>query len=353
MLSAARITAFTSAAVLAAGTALLGTSPALAATRPTLAGPAATTGYGAVTLTGTARPGASVRLYEAAYIYRDDMYAAQVFFPDDIVSAVADSAGRFTLRRRMDSGFVFAAEADGLRSEPALKIDMMAEPTLAVKVSGTSVTVSVSADPAQPWLPVAVQRQSGTTWTTVVRGSTLENGLYAHTLTGQPSGTQRYRAEVGPDPENAIRLGRSATVAATIAGTGTPSPVGPAPKAGDVRFTLVQYNAPGADTNTVKSLNGEYWRITNKTKKSISLTSWTVRDRAGNTYRFPALSLGAGRGLTVATGKGTTNKPSGWRYWGRGGHVLNNTGDGLYLRSAAGRVIDSCGWQTGSGRTYC
>jgi hypothetical protein len=125
------------------------------------------------------------------------------------------------------------------------------------------------------------------------------------------------------------------------------------PKAGDVQFSLVQYNSPGRDTTSNKSLNGEYWRITNKTRATINLKFWTVKDRAGNTYRFPSYTLAAGRYVLIATGKGTNNRPSFWRYWGRKGHVLNNTGDALYLRSSTGKLIDSCSWGNGSGRTAC
>ena len=57
--------------------------------------------------------------------------------------------------------------------------------------------------------------------------------------------------------------------------------------------------------------------------------------------------------MTIATGKGTNGKPAAWRYWGRTGHVLNNTGDGLYLRTGSGKTIDTCGWTDGSGRTGC
>ena len=62
--------------------------------------------------------------------------------------------------------------------------------------------------------------------------------------------------------------------------TPTPKPTTPTvpagPKAGDVLFTLVQYDPAGKDTNTTKSLNSEYWRITNKTTKTINMRYWTV-----------------------------------------------------------------------------
>lgn len=356
----ARLGAFAATATMALGVALIGTTPpAHAATAPTLSGPASITGFGPVTLKGTASPGARVTLIEAAYIFRTDMYPAQDFANGDIISTVADSNGAFTLRRTMDSGFVFAAEAEGLRSK-VITIQMVAKPSLQLSASGTNININVSADPAQSWLPVSVQRQTGSTWTTLAEGFTGENGLYSTVLTGQPTGNQQYRAEVGPDAANGVLLGRTAVVGVNVGGSGTPttapttSPTtAAAPKVGDVKFTLVQYNAPGVDTASNKSLNGEYFRITNKTKKTINLRYWTVKDRAGNTYKFSTFYLAAGRSVTVATGKGTNGTPSGWRYWGRTWHVLNNTGDAVYLRTGSGKTIDSCSWTNGSGRTYC
>ena len=98
-------------------------------------------------MTGTAAPGAAVTLIEAAYIFRGDMAPAADFANGDIISTTADSAGKFMLRRTMDSGFVFAAEADGLRSN-VITIDMIAKPTMQLTTSGTTVNVSVSSDPA-------------------------------------------------------------------------------------------------------------------------------------------------------------------------------------------------------------
>jgi hypothetical protein len=380
----------------------------MAATTPTLTGPATTTGYGQVKMTGTAAPGAAVRLIEAAYIYRGDMEVAEDFANGDVITTTADGAGRFTLIRTMDSGFVFAAEAEGLRSN-VITIDMIAKPTMTVTTSGTTVTVNVSADPGQPWLPVAVQRQEGSAWTTLVEGFTAESGIYSTVVTGQAAGsTQRYRAAVGPDALNGVRLGYTATVGIVIGGSGTPTttqptttpptsrpattppttrppttpptsrpvttapttrpPTTPAPspttttpppapagpKAGDVQFSLVQYDPAGTDKKTNAGYNQEYVRITNYTSRTINLKFWTVQDRAGNTYRFSEdFHLRAKKNVYVLTGKGTDGTPASYRYWGKKGYVWNNTGDAAYLRTGSGKLIDSCSWGDGSGRTSC
>ena len=56
--------------------------------------------------------------------------------------------------------------ADGLRSK-VITIDMIAKPILEITKAGVTVDASVFADPGQPWLPVSVQRQNGSGWTTV------------------------------------------------------------------------------------------------------------------------------------------------------------------------------------------
>ena len=61
------------AATVVAGVAasLAVSSPALAATAPTLATPAVRAGWGTITLTGTAAPGATVQLFETAIVFND------------------------------------------------------------------------------------------------------------------------------------------------------------------------------------------------------------------------------------------------------------------------------------------
>jgi hypothetical protein len=377
----ARLTALGAALVLAVGSALLGTTSPAYAAAPTLNQPTAPPAYTWVDLTGTADPGATVVLWETAYAFTDAWELSRQWFPEDIISAEADSSGQFLLRRRLDSGFKFRVEVDGVMSN-TVDVGIVASPSVQLTVSGNDVSVTVLANPNEPFIPAAVQRLTGTEWVTVAEGNVSETtGTYSTVLTGQPGGVQYYRAALGPSPANLVLIGYSDAVEVTLDGpvvptptTPTPTPTTPTPttptpttpttpkpttpapvvvQRGDVQFTLVQYNSPGTDTRSTKSLNGEYWRLTNKTKRTVHLKNWTVKDKAGNTYRFPTLTLLGGRSVTVATGKGTIGKPAGWRYWGRTGHLLNNTGDALYLRTASGKLIDGCTWANGKGRTSC
>src|SRR3954454_21181369 len=116
-------------AVLVTAVVLSPAGPAAAATRPTIVAPKTTLGYGPIKITGTARPGATVHLLEAAYVFRGAITPAEEYYNGDIIEAVADKAGHYELRRTMDSGFVLAVRADGLDSETVV-LQMIVNPTL-------------------------------------------------------------------------------------------------------------------------------------------------------------------------------------------------------------------------------
>jgi hypothetical protein len=180
-------------AIITAATVALGvataiiTIPAFAATTPTISAPAQVTGYTQVTISGKADPGATVELYEAAYAFRTDMYQSEDFDNGGFITAKADGSGNYSMKRYVDSGFVFAVEAGGARSQ-TITVKMQATGTFtAASTSSGTVQVHLTANPGQPWLPVSIQRQNGTAWTTVASGNTsAESATFAATLTGQP-----------------------------------------------------------------------------------------------------------------------------------------------------------------------
>jgi len=145
---------------------------------------------------------------------------------------------------------------------------------------------------------------------------------------------------------------RSLLMAAVLA-TGMVTLSQPAHAAGPaVRIAKIYYNSPGSpDNGGNKSLNGEYAQIKNMTKKAVSLKGWTLRDetkRSDHIYTFGAFTLGAGKTVTVRTGKGkntTTNL-----YWGRSGgtfaYIWNQAKDTGYLRNASGKLVHSCSYNS-------
>jgi hypothetical protein len=309
--------------------------PSYAAGAPTLAGPASRVGFGPVTLSGTASPGATVQLYETAIVFDDLEPADDWEHGGGPLTATADSSGHWQLQRLLDSGFYFQVEADGVRSN-RLTVRIQANPTLTVTAPGpNTVTARVVADPAEPTLPVQVQMASGTGWTTIASGSIGGDGTFAATARTVAGGSHTFRAYIGADPSNGVLAGYSAGRTVTVPGA--------AGSAGGVGFTKIQYRA--------KSLNGEWVRITNRTAATVDLKGWTVRDAAGHVYTFGPARVGRGGDMYLHTGKGTNTAAH--RYWGRTGAVWNDGGDTAILRTAAGRTVDTCRWSAGSGVISC
>lgn len=105
-----------------------------------------------------------------------------------------------------------------------------------------------------------------------------------------------------------------------------------------IRISDAQPDSIGADTGTNKSLNGEWIRIKNTGSRAKSLRGWTLRNAAGNVYKFGDFKLGAGNTTTVRTGRGSNT--SGDRYWDRTDYKWRNSKDTATLRNASGSTVD-------------
>jgi P pilus assembly chaperone PapD len=143
------------------------------------------------------------------------------------------------------------------------------------------------------------------------------------------------------------------TVTALVAGTSSLVASTPADAAPVLQFTRIQYDSPGRDTGSNRSLNGEYVQLRNGTRRTVNLYRWYVRSARGDTYRFTSnFYLTPGRTVTIRTGRGDNTDTT--RYWGRTLHVWNNTRDTAYLRSPSGALMHSCRWTSmGRGYKYC
>ncbi|ETK33443.1 hypothetical protein MPTA5024_24520 [Microbispora sp. ATCC PTA-5024] len=119
-----------------------------------------------------------------------------------------------------------------------------------------------------------------------------------------------------------------------------------------VRISKIYYDSPGSpDFGANSSLNGEYVQLKNVTKKAVSLKGWTVRDdtrRSDHVYTFGTFTLGAGKTVTLRTGKGKNSATT--RYWGRSGgtfaYIWNQVKDTAYLRNTSGTLVDSCSYNS-------
>ena len=82
---------------------------------------------------------------------------------------------------------------------------------------------------------------------------------------------------------------------------------------------------------------------------------WTLQDAAGQVFTFPRHLLHPGQSVYVHTGRGRNGRPDAAHlYWNSGAYIWDNDGDTATLRSASGRVSDSCTWTgVGTGVTSC
>lgn len=99
----------------------------------------------------------------------------------------------------------------------------------------------------------------------------------------------------------------------------------PAQAATTLKFARFYADQPGSDTPyTTTRLNREYLQVKNVTRKTISLNGYLIHDRKNyHVYRFPAaFRLGAGKTVTVHTGKGRNTSTN--LYWGMKSMVWNN-----------------------------
>jgi len=148
------------------------------------------------------------------------------------------------------------------------------------------------------------------------------------------------------------RCATATVVAATALTLAVATPASPALAASRaVQIAAVQYDSPGTDRGSNKSLNAEWVLIRNTSKKARKLNGFTVSDKAGHTYTFGKLTLAAGASVRLHTGKGSNSKKN--RYWGSSWYIWNNDGDTAVLRTKKGSKVDSCSWSGGAQKKIC
>jgi phosphatidylserine/phosphatidylglycerophosphate/cardiolipin synthase-like enzyme len=175
-----------------------------------------------------------------------------------------------------------------------------------------------------------------TNWTASAVGENDENVVIVHSAEVAVA----YAADVArlkaPIAEGAFVCNAEVGNAATpqtylplVAGlmTGEPPPR-PPPSSREVQILAVVYDPPGDD------LAGEYVLLRNSGRRAEELAGWTLRDEAGATYTFPALTLVPGAELRVWVKAGQDTGSD--LFWGRGQPVWNNSGDTATLRDETG-----------------
>ncbi|MEV7789691.1 lamin tail domain-containing protein [Streptomyces sp. NPDC088106] len=109
-----------------------------------------------------------------------------------------------------------------------------------------------------------------------------------------------------------------------------------------VQISDVQYDSPGRDDRSNRSLNREWVEITNNTRRAVNLEGWTLRDEDGRTYTFDDYRLRGRATVRIHTGIGRDTRTD--LYQDRRHYVWDNRFDTATLRNDRGRFVDSESW---------
>ncbi|MEU8825120.1 lamin tail domain-containing protein [Streptomyces sp. NPDC048636] len=119
------------------------------------------------------------------------------------------------------------------------------------------------------------------------------------------------------------------------------SATGHHPHRPSVEIARVQYDSPGRDDGSNRSLNGEWVEIANHDRRAVNLNGWTLSDRDGRTYTFRHYRLDGRSTVRVHTGVGHDRGND--LYQDRRHYVWDNR-DTAILRNDHGRIIDVQSW---------
>ncbi|MGW2892660.1 lamin tail domain-containing protein [Streptomyces griseoruber] len=114
-----------------------------------------------------------------------------------------------------------------------------------------------------------------------------------------------------------------------------------APRA-KVEISAVQYDSPGRDDRSNRSLNKEWVELTNTTRQAVNLDGWTLEDASGHTYTIDGYRLAGRATVRIHTGEGRDTRTD--LYQNRRAYVWNNDRDTATLSNHRGRVIDEESW---------
>ncbi|WP_327240752.1 lamin tail domain-containing protein [Streptomyces sp. NBC_01318] len=105
----------------------------------------------------------------------------------------------------------------------------------------------------------------------------------------------------------------------------------------------IQYDSPGRDDYSNRSLNREWVEVTNTGYRPVNLNGWTLSDRDGNRYRFDDVRLAGRATVRVHTGRGHDTRTNVYQDR-RTDYVWGNYSDTATLRDDHGRTVDTKSW---------
>ncbi|MER5662712.1 lamin tail domain-containing protein [Streptomyces mirabilis] len=114
------------------------------------------------------------------------------------------------------------------------------------------------------------------------------------------------------------------------------------PQRPKVEISAVQYDSPGRDDRSNRSLNKEWVEATNNTRNAVNLDGWTLEDESGHTYNFDHYRLAGRATVRIHTGEGRDTRTD--LYQDRRQYVWNNDHDTATLCNDNGRLVDEESW---------
>ncbi|MEU5214168.1 lamin tail domain-containing protein [Streptomyces sp. NPDC020742] len=104
----------------------------------------------------------------------------------------------------------------------------------------------------------------------------------------------------------------------------------------------IQYDSPGRDDRSNRSLNAEWVTLRNTSRWPVTIKGWTLSDKSGHAYRFGNVRLNGNSQVRVHTGIGRDTRTD--VYQDRRVYVWDNDGDTATLRNDHRRIVDSKSW---------
>jgi hypothetical protein len=111
---------------------------------------------------------------------------------------------------------------------------------------------------------------------------------------------------------------------------------------GRVEISGAQYDSPGWDNGSNRSLNKEWVDVTNTSRHAVNLDGWTLSARDGRTYTFHHYRLEGRSTVRVHTGVGRDSSRD--VYQDRRRYVWDNRSDTATLRDDRNWRVDTLSW---------
>ncbi|MFE2734192.1 lamin tail domain-containing protein [Streptomyces sp. NPDC056910] len=143
----------------------------------------------------------------------------------------------------------------------------------------------------------------------------------------------------------ARRAAAAALAAGALVGTFAASAsadAGGRPHRDRVEISGAQYDSPGWDNGTNRSLNKEWVDVTNTSRHAVNLDGWTLSARDGRTYTFHHYRLAGRATVRVHTGVGRDSGRD--VYQDRRRYAWDNRSDTATLRDDRNRRVDTLSW---------